>query len=112
VLDTHEFSFKMRLPVFKKHFNYFPEVAMKLIQRLALGMCSGETGNISDKKAGIGATFNDCRKSSHNRLFRGAEPDRKTAPMNVGCGFPNACDTQFIVSILAQPKKFGSSFTY
>jgi len=48
-LGAYEFTLQSGLAIFKEHFDDFTQIAMQLVQRRALGMCSGETGNVADQ---------------------------------------------------------------
>ena len=69
-LGADELRFKIRFPVLQKHLNHFPEIALKLIQRLPLRVSARKAGNESDIEPGIGTTLNDCGECSHDRHGR------------------------------------------
>ncbi len=66
VLHPYELGFEYRLAIFKEHSDYFLEVAIDLVQRFALRVCARETRNETDKKARLGATFDNSRINFHD----------------------------------------------
>jgi hypothetical protein len=64
-LGANKLGFQARLTVFQKHGDYFLHVLLQFVERLALGVCAGETGDVSNIEVSIRATFDDYGKRSH-----------------------------------------------
>ncbi len=47
-LGTDKFGFITWFSIFEEHFNYFPQIIAKFIERFGLGMCAGKSWNISN----------------------------------------------------------------
>lgn len=58
-LGADELGFETRLPVLEEHRDDFLEVALKLVQAVALRMCAGPPRHLTDVDAGFGILMND-----------------------------------------------------
>jgi len=58
-LCSNVFRFQFRIPVFQKHFNHFTEILVKLIERLALRMCTRESWNKPNEQTCVRTFFDD-----------------------------------------------------
>ena len=68
ILNSDELGFEYRLAILEKHRNDFLEIAIELIERLALRMGAGKPGHESDKQLGPGTLLDHRRKNSHISL--------------------------------------------
>lgn len=68
VLNSNKFGLQRRFAVFKQHCNNVVQVVIDLIQRFALGMSAGKTGNEPNEQASLRAPLNYCRIDFHGRL--------------------------------------------
>src|SRR5205085_4549055 len=63
------YSLMLRLAVLKQHRDYFPHVAVQLVERLALAVRAGEAGHVADVQARVGTLLDDVCVDSHTRVL-------------------------------------------
>ena len=66
-MSSYKLSFKYWLAIFQKHSHHFTKVRIELIERVGLGVSSGESRNIAHIETGLrilfdnrGVFFHDC----------------------------------------------------
>jgi len=66
-LGADKLGVQIGLAVLQKHLNHFAEIALQLVERLALGMRTGKTGDGTNVKPGSRTTLDDRSESFHGR---------------------------------------------
>ena len=59
-LDAYELCLELRLTLLEEHLDDLLEVALEFIERLGLGVGTGESGNVADQQASLRILFHDC----------------------------------------------------
>ncbi len=78
-LRADELRVQIRLPVFQQHLDDLAEVALQLIERLALRVGAGKAGNVTDIQTCVRTTLDHGGKCSHARNVLQSAPRVKDA---------------------------------
>ena len=58
-MSSDKLSFKCRLAIFQKHSHHFAKVLVEFIERVGLGVSSGESGNVAHIETGLRILFDN-----------------------------------------------------